>query len=83
MTKSVRWRILSSAKITLTQVIPATQQPRQCQVVATSSSNIEKAKEAASNINIQTAYASYEELLADPTIDAIFESSRQNNRQSV
>ena len=41
-------------------------------VVAIASRNLARAKETAANLGIRTAYGSYEELIADPNIDAIY-----------
>lgn len=71
-TKKVRWGILSTAKIGMTKVIPAMQKGEYCEVSAISSRDLSKAKEAASKLGIQKAFGSYEELLADPKIEAIY-----------
>src|ERR1043165_5854207 len=68
----VRWGILSTAKIGREKVIPALQKGKYCDVVAIASRNEEQAKATAKLLNIPVAYSSYEELLNDPTIDAIY-----------
>src|SRR5207253_9664081 len=70
--KTVRWGVLSTAKIATTKVIPAMQQGRYCEITAIASRNLEQAQGAAAQLNIPKAYSSYEELLADPDIDAIY-----------
>ena len=72
MSKRVRWGILSTAKIGTVQVIPAMQQGAFCEIVALASRNREQAETVASELGIPRAYGSYEELLADPEIDAIY-----------
>ena len=72
MSTKINWGILSTAKIGLTKVIPAMQRGQFCEIKAIASRNIEKANEAADKLNIPNRYASYEELLADPDIDAIY-----------
>lgn len=72
MTKKIRWGILSTAKIGTEQVIPAMQQGEYSEIVAISSRNQEKANIAAAHLGIPRAYGSYEELLADPEIEAIY-----------
>lgn len=72
MSKRVRWGILSTAKIGTVQVIPAMQQGAFCEIVALASRNRELAETVASELGIPRAYGSYEELLADPEIDAIY-----------
>lgn len=67
----VRWGILSTANIALTQVIPAIQRDENSEVVAIASGS-DKAQQAAGKLNIQKAYDSYEALLEDPSIDAVY-----------
>lgn len=70
--KSIKIGVLSTAKIAREKVIPAIQKARNCEVAAIASRNLEKAKETAVDLGIQKAYSSYEELLADPDIDAVY-----------
>lgn len=68
----VRWGILSTAKIGLTKVIPAMQRSGLGVVTALASRSINRARDAAQEAGIPKAYGSYEELLSDPDIDAIY-----------
>ena len=68
----VRWGVLSTATIGTGQVIPAMQQGTYCEIVAIASRSPEKARAAAVQLGTPKAYGSYEELLADPEIDAIY-----------
>jgi predicted dehydrogenase len=72
MPKKLRWGVLSTASIGLRKVIPAMQQGEYSSVVAIASRDLAKAKQAAAAHGILTAYGSYEELLADPNVDAIY-----------
>ena len=72
MTTKVKWGILSTAKIGVQKVIPAMQNGQFIQVEAIASRDAEKAKEVAKKLNIPKSYGSYEELLNDPNIDAIY-----------
>jgi predicted dehydrogenase len=72
MPNKLRWGVLSTADIGLKKVIPAMQQGQLTTVTAIASRDLTKAKQAASALDIPTAYGSYEELLADPNIDAIY-----------
>jgi predicted dehydrogenase len=72
MSKKIRWGVLSTAAIGRKKVIPGMQKGQFTSVVAIASRNLAQAQEAASALNIPTAYGSYEELLADPNIDAIY-----------
>src|SRR5215216_2252392 len=68
----VRWGILGTAKIALAKVIPAMQQSSWCETTAIASRDLSKAKQAAADLNIPNAYGSYEELLADNTVEAVY-----------
>ena len=68
----IRWGILSTAKIGREKVIPAIQKSKLCEVVAIASRQKEQAEKEASSLHIQKAYGSYEELLSDPQVDAIY-----------
>jgi predicted dehydrogenase len=68
----VRWGILSTARIGTEKVVPAMQQGEFCEVTALASRNLQKARAAAQPLGIPKAYGSYEELLADPEIEAIY-----------
>ena len=68
----VRWGVLSTAKIGTVKVIPAMQQAENCEIVAIASRHADRAAEVASELKIPMSYGSYEELLADPEIDAVY-----------
>ena len=70
--KKVRFGILSTAKIGLVKVIPAMQKTELCEIAAIASREESKAKKAAEELKIPRAYGSYEALLADPEIDAVY-----------
>ncbi len=72
MSRKVRWGILSTAAIGINKVIPAMQKGRWCDVVAIASREIDKATSTAQRLGIPKAYGSYEELLADGEIEAIY-----------
>lgn len=68
----VRWGVLSTANIGTAKVLPAMQRGELCDVVGIASRNLEKAQAAATRLGIPKAYGSYEALLADPEIDAVY-----------
>jgi len=72
MDQKVRWGVLGAAKIAVTKVIPAMQRGEWCDIQAIASRDLEKAKRTAATLGIPKAYGSYEELLADPGIEAIY-----------
>ena len=70
--KRVRWGVLGVARIATAKVIPAMQLASNCEVVAIASRDGGKAEDAAGALGIARAYGSYDALLADPDIDAIY-----------
>ena len=70
--KKVRWGILSTANIGMQKVTPAIQKSVHSEVVAIASRDLAKAQAAAAELGIAKAYGSYEDLFADPDIDAIY-----------
>ena len=72
MATKLRWGVLGVAAIAVKKVIPAMQKGERTVIAAIASRNLEKAKKAAAELGIAQAYGSYEELLADPSIDAIY-----------
>ena len=72
MSGDLRWGVLSTAKIGIDKVIPATAAAERCEVVAIASRDLERARAAASELGIARAFGSYEDLLADPDVDAVY-----------
>jgi predicted dehydrogenase len=72
MANKVRWGVLSTAGIGVKKVLPAMQKGAWSEIAAIASRDLGKAKEVAENLKIATAYGSYEELLADPQIEAVY-----------
>jgi predicted dehydrogenase len=68
----VRWGVLGVAKIAVEKVIPAMQQGEWSEVTAIASRDLEKARAASARLGIPKAYGSYDELLVDPDVDAIY-----------
>ena len=72
MPNKVRWGVLSTAAIGVKKVLPAMQKGDWTEVSAIASRDLGKAEEVARSLGIAKAYGSYEELLADPQIEAIY-----------
>jgi predicted dehydrogenase len=68
----VRWGILSTADIALTKVIPGFRRSPRSEVMAIASREGARATAAAEQLGIPRAYPTYEALLADPDIDAVY-----------
>ncbi|MDZ7680218.1 MAG: Gfo/Idh/MocA family oxidoreductase [Fodinibius sp.] len=69
---TINWGIISTAKIGVEQVIPAIQEASNCRVQAIASRTASKARQAAQQLEIPDWYDSYDALLADEQIDAIY-----------
>ena len=70
--KPVRWGVLSPAKIGMEKVLPAMLKSKEIDLYALASRDLSRAEAACRQLGIPKAYGSYEEMLADPTIEAIY-----------
>ncbi len=70
--KKVKWGVISTAKIGVEKVIPGMMNGKHAEVIAISSRNAEAAQNAANRLGIKKAYGSYEALLEDPEVEAIY-----------
>ena len=70
--RKVKWGVLSTADIGLKKVLPAMRQGEHCTLHGIASRNLDKARAAAEQLGIPKTYGSYEELLADPEIEAVY-----------
>jgi predicted dehydrogenase len=64
--------VLGVANIAMKKVIPAMQKGERSEIVAIASRSTYRARQAAEELGIANAYGSYEELLADPGVEAIY-----------
>ena len=72
MAERVRWGILSTANIGRAALVPAIQTSSNGEIAAVASRDAERAFGYATRFNIPASYGSYEELLRDPEIDAVY-----------
>jgi predicted dehydrogenase len=70
--EKVKWGVLGAASIATRKVIPGMQKGEWSEIAAIASRDLTKAEEAARKLRIRKAYGSYEELLADTEIEAIY-----------
>ena len=70
--RKVRWGIISTANIGMMKVTPGIMKSPHSVVTAIASRDVVRAREAADQLGIANAYGSYEEMLADPEIDAVY-----------
>jgi predicted dehydrogenase len=68
----LRWGVLSTAGIAREKVIPGIQRADRCRVVAIASRDASRAAQVAQEVGIPTAHGSYEALLGDPNVDAVY-----------
>jgi len=72
MSRELRWGILSTADIGRHKVVPGIQAAERCRVVAVGSRDMLRAGQYAQELGIPRAFASYEEVIADPEVDAVY-----------
>lgn len=72
MNDTVNWGVLSTAKIGRQHVMPAIQASRNGEITAIAGRDGERTRAVADEFGIATAYDSYEALLEDPSIDAVY-----------
>ncbi|OLD57430.1 MAG: hypothetical protein AUI83_05340 [Armatimonadetes bacterium 13_1_40CM_3_65_7] len=72
MADRLRWGIISTARIGIRRVIPALLRSRTGTAVAIASRDLARAREVAAKFQIPRAHGSYEALLADPDVDAVY-----------
>ncbi len=63
---------MSTASIAVEHVIPAMLKCKHCEIIAIASRSEEKAKEGANSFNIPTFYSSYQQLLNDEEVEALY-----------
>ena len=72
MNRKVNWGVLGAANIAVKKVIPAMQRGEWSEMIGLASRNLEKAEHFARELGIPRAYGSYEELLGDRDIEAVY-----------
>src|ERR1700726_3080916 len=72
MNNKVEWGVLGVSDLAVKKVIPAMQRGEWSQVAAIASRDLKRAQQAAERLGIPKSYGSYEELLADPNIEKIY-----------
>jgi len=70
--RKIRWGVLSTSRFGTEIAIPAMQKGKWSEILAIASRDLGKAQSAAQRLGIPRAYGSYEELLADPEIEAVY-----------
>jgi len=68
----VKWGVISTADIGVAKVLPGMLKSDEIEIVAISSRNLKSAQSWASKLGIKKAYGSYEEMLADPEIECVY-----------
>jgi predicted dehydrogenase len=69
---AVRWGILGAADIAVHKVIPAMADAEMCSVDAIASRSEERARQTAERFGIPRSYGSYQDLLEDSDIEAVY-----------
>ena len=72
MAEKIKWGVMGAANIALKKVIPGMQRGEWCEITALASRDLTRAQRAAKELGIPKSFGSYEDLLADPEIEAIY-----------
>jgi predicted dehydrogenase len=72
MNEPVRWGVMGCARIAINRVIPAMGDAEQTRLLAIASRSLSVAQATAARFDVPKAYGSYDELLADPEIEAVY-----------
>lgn len=72
MTQKLRWGIMGCAQIATGSVMPAIQESETGVIQAVASRGLDKSSAVAKEFGVPQAYGSYEELLTDPNVDAVY-----------
>jgi predicted dehydrogenase len=72
VSQRVRWGILSTSRFAQTKILPAWRRAEHVELAAIASRDLARARAVAAEHGIARAYGSYDELLADPEVDAIY-----------
>ena len=70
--EKVKWGVLGTAGIARDQTIPGMQLAEHCELYAVAGRSLEKAEQFKKTFGFQKAYGSYDELLADPEVEAVY-----------
>lgn len=70
--RKIRWGVLGTAHIAEGQTIPGMQNTKNCELYAIAGRSLEKAKEFQNRFHFKKTYGSYDELLEDPEVEAVY-----------
>ena len=70
--KRIKWGVIGTAGIARSCTIPGMQQADNCELYAIAGRNIDKAEQFKERFGFEKAYGSYEELLNDPEVEAVY-----------
>lgn len=70
--RKVTWGVLGTAHIARGHTIPGMQKAENCRLYAIAGRSLEKAKAYQAEFGFEVAYGSYEALLADPEVEAVY-----------
>ena len=70
--EKVRWGVLGTAGIARGETIPGMQLAENCELWAVAGRSLEKAESFRNTFGFRKAYGSYDELLADPDVEAVY-----------
>jgi predicted dehydrogenase len=72
MIRKLKWGVLGVSNFAVRKVIPAVKSCEHSEITGIASRDLERARQAADTLGIPKAYGSYDEMLADPELDVIY-----------
>ena len=70
--RKVKWGVMGTADIARGQTIPGMQLAEHVELYAIAGRRLEKAEQYKEEFGFRKAYGSYDELLADPEVEAVY-----------
>ena len=70
--ETVKWGVLGTAGIAKDQTIPGMIEAENCSLYAIAGKNIDKALSFQDKFGFDKAYGSYDQLISDPTVEAVY-----------
>lgn len=70
--RKIKWAVMGTAGIAKSQTIPGMQLAKNCELYAIAGRSLEKAEQFKTEFGFEKAYGSYDELLGDPQVEAVY-----------
>ena len=70
--RKIKWGVLGTAGIAQSQTIPGMLEAENCELYAVAGRSLEKAEAFKAEFGFEKAYGSYQEMLDDPQVEAVY-----------